>query len=79
MLISAFQINRAIHFMKNNFRTVGGFMNHEKWLKEMADLDELIEKQGLKVDKSHFYTNGYDAPFKLFNRKNEVWRIKLEE
>ena len=67
------------NFTKIYFRTVGGFMNHEKWLKEMADLDDLIEKQGLKIDKSHFYTNGYDAPFKLFNRKNEVWRIKLEE
>jgi len=60
-------------------RTVGGFMTEEKWEKECEELDELIEKKGLKVDKSHYYANGYDAPFKLWNRKNEVWRIKLEE
>jgi len=60
-------------------RTVGGFMNEEKWRKEMEELDKLIESKGLKIDKSHYYTNGYDAPFKLWNRKNEVWRLKLEE
>lgn len=59
-------------------RTVGGFMNQAKWKKEMEELDKLIEAKELKVDKSHYYTNGYDAPFKLWNRRNEVWRVKLE-
>ena len=62
-----------------NFRTVGGFMNESKWKKELEDLDQLIEAKGLKVDKSHHYTNGYDAPFKLWNRRNEVWRVKANE
>jgi len=60
-------------------RTVGGFMNEEKWRKEMEELDKLIEAKNLKIDKSHYFTNGYDAPFKLWNRKNEVWRVKLAE
>ena len=54
-------------------------MNEEKWKKELDSLDALIEKQGLKIDKSHYYTNGYDAPFKMWNRRNEVWRVKSEE
>ena len=53
-------------------------MNESKWKKELEDLDAMIESKGLKVDKSHYYTNGYDAPFKLFNRRNEVnFRIIL--
>ena len=47
-------------------------MNEAKWKKELEELDAMIEAKGLKVDKSHYYTNGYDAPFKLFNRRNEV-------
>lgn len=54
-------------------------MNEEKWKKELDSLDALIEKQGLKIDKSHYYTNGYDAPFKMWNRRNEVWRVKSED
>ena len=54
-------------------------MTEDKWQKELEELDTLIEKQGLKVDKSHYYVNGYDSPFKLFNRKNELWRIKATE
>merc|ERR1711994_992613 len=60
-------------------RTVGGFMNESKWKKELEELDELIEKKNLKTDKSHYYTNGYDAPFKRWNRRNEVWRVKAED
>ncbi len=60
-------------------RTIGGFMNQAKWEKELAEMDKMIEEKGLKVDKSHYYTNGYDAPFKLWNRRNEVWRVKLQE
>ncbi len=54
-------------------------MNQAKWEKELAEMDKMIEEKGLKVDKSHYYTNGYDAPFKLWNRRNEVWRVKLQE
>ena len=72
-------VQNTLNTGKYHFRTIGGFMTEEKWQKELEELDALIEKQGLKVDKSHYYINGYDSPFKLFNRKNELWRIKLEE
>ena len=39
-------------------RTVGGFMNEAKWKKEMEELDELIKAKELKIDESHYYTNG---------------------
>jgi len=60
-------------------RTVGGFMNESKWKKELEELDKLIEEKNLKTDKSHYYTNGYDAPYKMWNRRNEVWRVKAED
>ena len=53
-------------------------MNEAKWKKELEELDKLIEAKDLKVDKSHFYENSYDAPFKMWNRRNEVWRVKLD-
>ena len=43
----------------------------------MEELDELIKAKNLKIDESHYYTNGYDAPFKLWNRRNEVMFQKL--
>ena len=54
-------------------------MNESKWKKELEELDKLIEEKNLKTDKSHYYTNGYDAPFKMWNRRNEVWRVKAED
>ena len=53
-------------------------MNEDKFDKELQDLDKLIDDKGLKVDKTYHYTNEYDA-FKLWNRRNEVWRVKLQD
>jgi predicted metallo-beta-lactamase superfamily hydrolase len=51
-------------------------MNEAKWQEELKELDSLIEEKGLKVDKSNYYTNIYDM--KLMNKRNEVWRVKME-
>ncbi|XP_069973224.1 heme-binding protein 1-like [Penaeus vannamei] len=58
-------------------RTVGGYMNDdEDWLEEANRLAELIEANGESVSLSHMYWVGYDAPFKFWNRRNEVWFVK---
>ncbi|ROT75805.1 Heme-binding protein 2 [Penaeus vannamei] len=58
-------------------RTVGGYMNDdEDWLEEANRLAELIEANGETVSLSHMYWVGYDAPFKFWNRRNEVWFVK---
>ena len=41
-------------------------------------LGEALERDGLgnTFIQEHYYTAGYDAPFKFRNRHNEVWFIK---
>jgi len=56
-------------------RTYGGFSDHEMTLNEhTALLNSLSEEDKKKVDPSGpFYSAGYDAPFTLLNRRNEIW------
>jgi len=43
-------------------------LNKRKSLEGREDYDQ--------IDFDHFYRNGYDAPFKFWNRKNEVYFVK---
>jgi hypothetical protein len=54
-------------------RQFDGFANDEKWV---ACASELAESLGAeKYVQDYYYTAGYDSPYKLFNRRNEVWFI----
>ncbi|XP_047479609.1 heme-binding protein 2-like [Penaeus chinensis] len=58
-------------------RTVGGYMDDdEDWLEEARRLADIINANGETVSLSHMYWVGYDAPFKFWNRRNEVWFVK---
>jgi len=54
-------------------RTIGGFMNNETWKAEAEDLKKELEGMGISFDKDRYFKVGYDAPFKFWNRRNEVW------
>ncbi len=56
-------------------RTFGGRAEDEHYIKEA---DNLVKALGDAQDltQEYYYTAGYDSPFKLFNRRNEVWFIK---
>lgn len=42
-------------------------------------INSLTEADGLSVDEGGaFYTAGYDPPFKLRDRRNEIWLIRME-
>jgi len=56
-------------------RTIGGYMNKFTWDKEAKELKEKLTDMGLNFDNSRYFTVGYDAPFKWWNRRNEVWYI----
>jgi len=58
-------------------RKVGGYMDNDDWFAESAALDVLLEDQGMNVNKTYFFANGYDSPMKFWNRRNEVWKVKL--
>ncbi|XP_037802577.1 heme-binding protein 1-like [Penaeus monodon] len=58
-------------------RTVGGYMrDDEDWLTEAARLAQILEAGGETVSHADMYWVGYDAPFKFWHRRNEVWLLK---
>ena len=59
------------------FRSFGGFADDDRWVKEATNLAAALEKdQKSDFIQAYYYTAGYDSPFKLFNRTNEVWFVK---
>jgi len=54
-------------------RTIGGYMNQEKWAREAEQLNEILGGMGLTFNTDRYWKVGYDAPYKFWNRRNEVW------
>merc|ERR1711976_68957 len=55
-------------------RQFGGFTDNETWLSNAKELGESVPKEP-EFHTDFYFTAGYDSPFKLFNRRNEVWFI----
>jgi len=54
-------------------RQFGGYyINYDAWVKEAMQLASDIGNEDL-FHTNFWYTAGYNAPFQLFNRHNEVW------
>lgn len=64
-----------------NSRTYGGFSNDRVTQQERQNLfDSLAEEDKQLVNQTGpYYYAGYDPPFKLFYRRNEVWMIPQSE
>ncbi|XP_053193144.1 heme-binding protein 2 [Scomber japonicus] len=60
-------------------RTYGGFAKEKAKREELKKLIESLQRDGVPFVDQPFYTAGYDSPFKLTNRTNEVWILKKEE
>ncbi|XP_043819805.1 heme-binding protein 2-like isoform X4 [Dromiciops gliroides] len=60
-------------------RSFGGFASVEKFSKEAKALADTLQKEGQSFHSDFYYTAGYNHPFTLFNRHNEVWYFKKEE
>merc|ERR1712113_1239676 len=53
--------------------TFGGYaMKDAVNIREARKFAEVLDKAGEEVDKSVFYTAGYDSPMKFWNRRNEI-------
>ncbi|XP_061479966.1 heme-binding protein 2 [Rhineura floridana] len=57
-------------------RSFGGFANAKKNQEEILALAESLKRDGRSFQEKVYYSAGYDSPFKLLNRHNEVWLIK---
>uniref|UniRef100_A0A3Q0RBL7 Heme binding protein 2 n=1 Tax=Amphilophus citrinellus TaxID=61819 RepID=A0A3Q0RBL7_AMPCI len=60
-------------------RTHGGFSNENMKREELLKLMESLKRDGIQYMEKPYYVAGYDSPFKLTNRRNEVWVLKKEE
>ncbi|XP_005809612.1 heme-binding protein 2-like [Xiphophorus maculatus] len=60
-------------------RTYGGFSNDNMKREELLKLLESLKRDGVEFVDKPYYTAGYDSPFKLTNRRNEVWVLKKAE
>jgi len=61
--------------MKVYVRSFSGYaMTWESYRKEFLKLEKAINDPS-KYDSSYLYTAGYDSPFTVFNRHNEVWLL----
>merc|ERR1740129_235126 len=57
-------------------RRLGGYMNTARWRDEETAVREILSSLSKTVDHDRIYRVGYDAPFKFWNRRNEVWFSK---
>ena len=56
-----------------------GFNSDEKLLQNATEFGTLLERDGVSnYIKDHYYYAGYDPPYRLFNRHNEIWFIVEE-
>ena len=60
-------------------RTYGGFSNEQVKRENLLKLVESLTRDGMSFQEQPYYTAGYDSPFKLTNRRNEVWILKKAE
>lgn len=58
------------------FRTFKGYVWRQRtWEEEAQKLADSV-KGDETVDNTSYFTVGYDAPFDLFDRRNEIWMVK---
>jgi hypothetical protein len=51
----------------------GGWARGSTWLDHASDAAKALEDEGIRTDGGFFWTAGYDSPFRLTGRHNEVW------
>ncbi|XP_062602201.1 heme-binding protein 2-like [Saccostrea cucullata] len=63
--------------MKVYVRSFSGYViSINTWLEEAKKLEEAISaKEAGKFHTEFFFTAGYNSPFQIFNRHNEIWFI----
>ncbi|XP_015357159.1 heme-binding protein 2 [Marmota monax] len=60
-------------------RSFDGFSSAQKNQEQLLTLASILREEGKVFDEKVFYTAGYNSPFKLLNRNNEVWLIQKSE
>lgn len=54
-------------------QSFGGYESNEKVAQHLAELKEKLAQENKEYIKDCYYTAGYDPPYRIFGRHNEVW------
>ncbi|TGZ44672.1 hypothetical protein CRM22_011190 [Opisthorchis felineus] len=65
--------------MKVYCRVYAGFSNDRKLNEEARQLGSSLDRLGKHYQTDAYFFAGYDPPFRLFNRRNEVWFLALPD
>lgn len=57
-------------------RSFDGFSSAQKNQEQLLTLASILREEGKIFDEKVFYTAGYNSPFKLLDKNNEVWLIQ---
>nr|XP_061806410.1 heme-binding protein 2-like [Nerophis lumbriciformis] len=60
-------------------RSYGGFSDETLVRNELLKLTESLRRDSVRFAERPYYFAGYDSPFKLVNRRNEVWLLQQKE
>ncbi|KAI5193938.1 Heme-Binding Protein 2 [Manis pentadactyla] len=60
-------------------RSFDGFSSAQKNQEQLLTLASILREEGKVFNEKVYYTAGYDSPFQLLNRNNEVWLIQKNE
>lgn len=58
-------------------KSFGGFAKEQDWLSEAEKLTEAIADKD-KINPNYWFSAGYNSPFQLIGRTNEIWLMKNE-
>lgn len=65
-----------IVFLFGIFSSYPGFNDKQKMIAHAANLTASLQRDQVPFDTSYYYVAGYDAPYKVLNRHNEIWVIE---
>ncbi|XP_054424929.1 heme-binding protein 2 [Pteronotus mesoamericanus] len=60
-------------------RSFDGFSSAQKNQEQLLTLASILREEGKVFDEKVYYTAGYNSPFNLLDRNNEVWLIQKSE
>ena len=56
-----------------------GYASFADYEQAASDLLSMATADGYSVVTESYYTAGYDSPYVIMNRRNEVWYVLVEE
>ena len=63
----------TISYKKVAVISYGGYSNKQKEEEQLLELGNFLTKNKKKFSTEHYFTAGYDSPFKFYFRHNEIW------